>query len=160
MNPATEKMFNNAIGRIHFTQVEAQNIQKRGPKAVKLWKAFAKAEPDNDLAKKVVKDVVPIVEKLIKKSKPAIQSLDKLQDAGDKPHDYYDGKEFRDRTKKLLEPGADFDRDVATVVLSLARFPNGGMFPLCKTPDVVGTVKYLKGFMNEWNALKLAINRI
>ncbi len=159
MNPATEKMLNTAMDRINNTQVEAANFRKRGPNAVKKWKAFAKANPTFDSAEIVVKEVVPIIEKLLKKSKQLEQSLDKLQDAGDAPHDYYDGKEFRDRTKKLLDPASAFDADAAKVVLRLARFPSR-LYPLMREADIKVTVDSLTAYMGQWQGLKLAINRI
>lgn len=159
MKPAAEKLLNSALDRIHYTQVEAQNFGIRASKAIKAWKEMAKAHPSDGI-KRVLKDVVPLVDKLAGKCKQVENDLNKLQDAGDKPYDYYDGKEFRDRNKKLLVTAEDFDRQAGVILLRLKSIFGGGMYPGMTLPTIKPAVTYLAGYMDRWNALKIAINRI
>ncbi len=162
MNPATEKKLQAAMDRIFYTQAEAANFRKRGLKAVKLWKGQLKQEPSNDNVKKIVKDVVPTITKLHKLTSKIEKELEKLHDAGTDEAliaDYYDGREFRERNKKLLKTADEFDRKAAPIVTYLKTMA-GGLFPLMNLPDVKVTVDSLAGFTKEWNSLKIALNRI
>jgi hypothetical protein len=156
MKPPAEKMLNAAMDRVHYTQVEVQNFAKRAPGAIKAWKAHARNMPGDNI-KQIVKTVVPVVDKLVGKSKQVLKDLDKLQDAGDTPHDYYDGAEFRSRNIKLLNAAKDFDREAAKVVLTLKSM---GLYPAMTVAEVKSTMFYIAGYMERWNALKIAINRI
>jgi hypothetical protein len=159
MKPETEKMLNAALDRIHYAQVEAANFGKRGPQAIKAWKEMAKAQPGDGI-KRVLKDVVPLVDKLAGKSKQVEKDLDKLQDAGDKPYDYHDGREFRDRNKKLLVAAEDFDRQAGLILLRLKSILGGGQYPGMAFPAIKPAITYLAGYMDRWKDLKIAINRI
>jgi hypothetical protein len=159
MKPATEKMLNSALDRIHYTQVEAENFGKRGPQAVRAWKEMAKTHP-SDSMKRVLKDVVPLVDKLAGKSKQVNKDLERLHDAGAKPFDYNDGREFRDRNKKLLVAADDFDRQAGIILMRLKSILGGGLYPGMALPAIKPAVTYLAGYMDRWNDLKVAINRI
>jgi hypothetical protein len=150
MNPATEKMLHAAMHRIHYTQVEAQNFGRRGRQAVKAWKGLAKTQP-GDSTKRLLKDVVPLVDKLVGKTKKV---------AGDKPYDYNDGREFRDRNKALLTAAEDFDRQAGLILLRLNSIFGGGLYPGQSMVEVKPAVTYLVGYMDRWKDLKIAINRI
>lgn len=159
MKPETEKMLNAALDRIHYTQIEAANFGKRGPAAVKAWKGLAKAQPCDPM-KRLLKDVVPLADKLVGKTKQVGKDLDKLQDAGDKPYDYNDGREFRDRNKKLLVSAEDFDRQAGLILLRLKSIFGGGLYPGSSGHEIKPAVTYLIGYMDRWKDLKIAINRI
>src|SRR5262249_23985690 len=120
------------------------------------------SDPSNNSAKQVVKVVVPLVEKLEKSSKTVDKDLDKLHDAGTDPAlvaDYYDGREYRERTKKLLDSSKAFDHDVARIVAYLKTMA-GGFYPAMNEPEIKSIMKYLDGFIEQFNTLKIAINKI
>lgn len=160
MNPTAEKQLNAAMDRIHYTQVEAENFAKRMPGAAKRWKEMAQGFANSDAWKKLIKDVVPAMDKLRSLVKQAVKDLDKLQDAGDKPYDYHDGREFRDRNRKLMVSADKLDREIGVVLLKLHGLLGGGMFPGQAEPAIKSTVTYLVGYGKRWNELKLAYNRI
>jgi hypothetical protein len=162
MNPATEKKLQAAADRVHYTQVEAENVRIRGPRAIKTWKDYSKTDPSNASAKRVVKDVVPVVEKLVKSSQTVDKDLEKLHDASTDPDlvaDYYDGREYRERTKKLLDSSRAFEGNAAKIVAYLKSMA-GGFYPMMNAPDVKSMMKYLDGFIEQFNMLKIAINKI
>ena len=104
MNPATEKKLVDAMSRVH-SQVEAE-IRKRTRRPSRTGRPSRRQQSANDAVKKVVKAVVPTIGKLLKSAKAVDKDLEKLHDASTDPAlvaDYYDGREYRERTKKLLD---------------------------------------------------------
>ncbi len=171
MRPADEKMLEVAMDRVHYTLVEAENFRRRAPGFVKAFKAQLKATPSKD-AERVLKNVAPIIPKLLSKSKTVDKDLETLLDLGSaNAHDYHDGREFRDRNQKLLESAKVFDGHAARVVLNIkaleklvspeAKGPNKKwVAPLLTVPGYKVTVDSLTEFTRRWNDLRIAINRI
>ena len=170
-DPAAEKMLAAAMDRVHYTLVDAENFRKRAPGFIKAFKAQLKATPSVE-AERAFKMLAPIIPKLLSKSKAVDKDLEKLLDLGSTmAHDYYDGKEFRDRNKKLLESSRDFDAEAARVVLNVkaldkiqlphATWPNKKWTgPLMRVASFKVSMDSLYEFTRSWNDLKIAINRI
>ena len=154
---ARDEMFNVEL---HIT-----NFIKRAPLAIKSSKKFLKANP-NSLNKDLVENAMPKIAKIHKLAKKALKDLDKLEDASTDEAavaDYYDGKEFRDRNKKLLASPSAFEKDASKVLAYVMNIAKGmpGSFPMKNTvPDVKVTIDSLQEFITHWNSLKIAINRI
>lgn len=159
MNPAAVKKLSNVLDHVSDAQVEGVNFRKRGPGAIKMWKEMAKREPGNDMKSQCAKVAAPKVERLLRKSKQVDKDLEKLRDAGGQPHDYYDGAEFRDRTKKLLVAGTEFEREANKVVLFLKTLFNG-TYPGWKEADVKVTVDSLTYFAKHWTTMKIRLRAI
>ncbi len=171
MRPNDEQMLYEAMNRARSVLVEAEIFRKRAGGFVKAFKAQLKATPSPEAAR-VLKVVAPIIPKLLSKSKAVDKDLEKLCDLGSaNAHDYYDGKEFRDRNKKLLESSRAFDGDAARVTLSVkaldkiisptAKGPNKKWAaPLLYEAGYTATLDSLHKFTRRWNDAKIAINRI
>jgi hypothetical protein len=81
MNPASEKMLDPAMDRVHHTLVEAENSRQCAGRFVKAFKARIKAAWDPQ-AERVLKAVAPIIPKLLSKSKAVDKDLQTLLDLG------------------------------------------------------------------------------
>lgn len=159
MKEDTIQRLSDAVEHVLHVQAMLESIAKHGVKAVKVWKAQLKNDPENGMVKLAAKTVGPQVARLAGKAKGVSKDLEKLFKAADEPGQYYDGREFRDRNQKLLKSGKAFEGDVGRVLAAL-RGSVGGMIAAQGEPDVKVTVRTMTEFIKRFTAFKIALNRV
>jgi hypothetical protein len=160
MKEDTLKRLSSAVEHVLKVQAMLVPIAGRGSKAARAWKLKFKNEPANSFAKVMAVDVAPRVEKLAGKSKQVTKDLEKLFKAAEEPGQYFDGREFRDRNRKLLDSSKAFERDAFNALAAIKGATYQGMFPESTNPEVKATVRAMTEYVTRFTAFKIALNRV
>ena len=160
MKEDTMKRLSGAVEHVLKVQAMLEPIAGRGSKAARVWKQRFKIEPSNSFAKVLAQTVAPQVERLASKAKQVTKDLEKLFKAAEEPGQYFDGREFRDRNKKLLDSPKAFERDTFNALAAIKGATFGGAFPDCNRPEVKATVRAMNEYVVRFTAFKVALNRV